>query len=93
MHLGHRTRDSDTGQSIFSRVFLLRTKLRKLKGKFISLFPRMLDLPECWEPRIFFIQDFTPVKSCCSSYGTVEKQGESQHSKKSQDSTEQNLPK
>ena len=53
----------------------------------------MLDLPECWEPRIFFMQDFTPVKSCWSSYGTVEKQGESQHSKKSQDSTEQNLPK
>ena len=53
----------------------------------------MLGLAECSEPRFFFIQEFTPVNIYCSLYGTVEKQRESRHSKKSKDSVEQNLPR
>ena len=30
------------------------------------MFPRILRLAECWEPRIFFIQGFTPVNICRS---------------------------
>ena len=47
----------------------------------------MLDLAECWEPRVFFIQDFALVSICCYLYVTMKKQ------KKSQESVEQDLPK
>ena len=59
----------------------------------MNLSPRMLGLAEWWEPRFFFIQDFTPVNTCCLLYDAVEKQRESQHLKKFQDLAEQNLPK
>ena len=53
----------------------------------------MLTLAECWEPRFFFIEDFTPVNICCSLDGRMENQRECQYQKKSQVSAEQNLPK
>ena len=33
----------------------------------------MLGFAECWEPHIFFIQDFTPVNICYFLCGAVEK--------------------
>ena len=44
----------------------------------------MLDLTECWEPRVFFIRDFTPINICRSLYDTWEKQRETQHEEKPQ---------
>ena len=52
----------------------------------------MLDLAGCWEPRIFFKQDFIHVSICRSLYDTGEKQRESQQSEIYQHSAQQNLP-
>ena len=49
----------------------------------------MFGLAECWKPKIFFIQDVTPVNICCSLYSTGQKQTESQHLGKTQHLAEQ----
>ena len=55
MHLGHHIRDAHTRQSTFSSKDFVKNKTKRTKRKFYKPVPRMLDLAECWEPRVFLI--------------------------------------